>query len=160
VKVRRAAFALTGAAVAVTELTACAPTKPLAAHVSASSREAVAQAEVAAPSPTASAVAANAGHLCEAAFPAGKVLAWSSAVVGQLREFHYGGPTPHYPLASVFPDLDVDTPAAWCETKPTSDTVCWSVVASGEKPVTVIGGQTGPADALPTGELIGPPQPP
>jgi len=101
----------------------------------------------------------TASDLCVAAFGQDQLLAWVPATAGSIRQWHYGGPTPQFPMSHVFPSVDDVTQSAWCETRGINPAnYRWWVVTSGQAPVPVLGSDWGRYQAdEPQGELSQPP---
>lgn len=77
-------------------------------------------------------------ELCEVTFPGELLVAWADGTVGGFRDWHYGGPTPTYPVPSAFPDASVETVGAWCYLERTKHTNGWWITIPGAEPSLVL----------------------
>jgi hypothetical protein len=105
------------------------------------------------PSVTATVVPHDALDLCKQALPGRDVVSGSATTVGALRDWGYGGPVAHHPLATVFATAAPTATAAWCWTKEAADSyTAWGVLAPGSVAQAI--NITGPIDQPPSGAPV------
>jgi len=94
----------------------------------------------------------SAERICRDTFPESMLLGWTSATVGQLRAYQYGGQVAHVPLRTLFVGVPSEERGAWCWLRqgPGSGSLWGAVLGSAPQRAIIV---TGPGEDRFRGEM-------